>query len=175
MAEGSADAAGLRWWPLVAVALACLLPLPGLWDAPGPPMEEGFMLVFPELVRQGFVPNKDFLHLYGPGSLWVLAGVYELFGTTLAVERSVGFLQQVGVAFAVLFLLRPWGRVVAATGGVIAAVIVVPPIGLTALAWVGGIGSNGDVNVTIRGYYGTEQDDPVAQLLRDIKRVLAES
>jgi hypothetical protein len=155
MAEGSADAAGLRWWPLMAVALACLLPLPGLWDAPGPPMEEGFMLVFPELVRQGFVPNEDFLHLYGPGSLWVLAGVYELFGTTLAVERSVGFLQQVGVAFAVLFLLRPWGRIVAATGGVIAAVIVVPPIGLTALAWVGGVALGlWSLHVTLRARTG---------------------
>jgi len=97
------------------------------------------MLVFPELVREGFVPNRDFLHLYGPGSLWVLAGVYELFGTTLAVERTVGFLQQIGVAFGVLVLLRPWGRTVAATGGVVAAVIVVPPIGLTALAWVGAV------------------------------------
>jgi protein SCO1/2 len=27
----------------------------------------------------------------------------------------------------------------------------------------------------IRGYYGTEEDDPVAQLVRDIKRVLGES
>ena len=27
----------------------------------------------------------------------------------------------------------------------------------------------------IRGYYGTEEDDPVAQLVRDIKRVLRES
>jgi hypothetical protein len=102
-------------------------------------MEEGFMLVFPWLVNHGWVPNRDFLHLYGPGSLWVLAGVYRVAGTTIEAERAVGFLQQLGVAFGVFALLRPWGRVVAAAGAVMAAVIIVPPIGLTALAWVGAV------------------------------------
>lgn len=129
-----------RWWPaLVAVALVCLLPLPGLWRAPGPPMEEGFMLVFPERVLAGDIPNKDFLHLYGPGSLWVLAAVMKVFGVSLEAERAVGYLQQVAAAFGVLALLRPWGRWVAAGGAVVTALIVVPPIGLTALPWVGGV------------------------------------
>jgi hypothetical protein len=57
------------------------LVLRGLLRSQGPPMEEGFMLVFPERVLAGDIPNVDFLHLYGPGSLWVLAGVYKLFGT----------------------------------------------------------------------------------------------
>jgi hypothetical protein len=125
--------------PLAVVALACLLPLIELWRAPGPPMEEGFMLVFPELVLKGWVPNRDFLHLYGPGSLWVLAGVFKVFGTTLETERAVGFLQQLAIAFGVFAAIRPWGRWVAAAGGAMAAVIVIPPIGLTALAWTGGI------------------------------------
>jgi hypothetical protein len=125
--------------PLGVVALACLLPLVELWDSPGPPMEEGFMLVFPELVLHGEIPNRDFLHLYGPGSLWVLAGVFKVFGTTLATERVVGFLQQLGVVFGVFAVLRPWGRWVAAVGGAMTAVILVPTIGLTALAWTGGL------------------------------------
>ncbi|MBA2496018.1 MAG: hypothetical protein H0V33_02790 [Acidimicrobiia bacterium] len=102
-------------------------------------MEEGFMLVFPELVGRGEVPNRDFLHLYGPGGLWVLAGAYELFGTTLTTERLVAFAQQLGVAFGVFALLRHWGRGLAAAGGIIAAVVILPPIGLTALAWVGAV------------------------------------
>jgi hypothetical protein len=125
--------------PLGVVALACLLPLIELWGSPGPPMEEGFMLVFPELVLHGEIPNRDFLHLYGPGSLWVLAGVFKVFGTTLATERVVGFLQQLGVVFGVFAVLRPWGRWVAAVGGAMTAVILVPTIGLTALAWTGGL------------------------------------
>ena len=133
-----------RWsvlWlaPAAVVALACMLPLVELWRAPGSPMEEGFMLVFPELVLEGQVPNRDFLHLYGPGSLWVLAGVFKVFGTTLAAERVVGLLQQAGVVFGVFALLRPWGRWVAAAGGAVAAVILLPPAGLVALAWPGGL------------------------------------
>jgi hypothetical protein len=125
--------------PLGVVALASLLPLIELWRAPGPPMEEGFMLVFPELVLEGQVPNRDFLHLYGPGSLWVLAGAFKVFGTTLATERVVGFLQQLGVMLGVFAVLRPWGRWVAAAGGAMTAIILVPTIGLTALAWTGGL------------------------------------
>jgi hypothetical protein len=102
-------------------------------------MEEGFMLVFPELVLEGEVPNRDFLHLYGPGGLWVLALVYAAFGTSLASERVVGFAQHLGVAFGVYALIRPWGPWVAAGGGAIAAVIILIPHGLTALAWVGAV------------------------------------
>jgi len=128
-----------RWGPLALVGVACVLPLFGLWRAPGAPMEEGFMLAFPELVLKGFTPHEDFLHLYGPGGLWLLAGVYELFGVTIEAERAVGYLQQLGVAFGVFALLRPWGRWVAAAGGAVAGVIILAPIGLVALAWVGAV------------------------------------
>ncbi len=124
---------------LVPVVIACALPLPGLWQAAGPPMEEGFMLVFPERLLAGDLPNRDFLHLYGPGSLWVLAAVYWAFGTTLGAQRAVGYLQQLGVVFGAWSLLRPWGPRVAATGGVIAAVVIIPPSGLSALAWIGAV------------------------------------
>lgn len=36
------------------------------------------MLAFPEQLLHGHVPHVDFLHLYGPGSLWVLAAVYRV-------------------------------------------------------------------------------------------------
>ena len=97
------------------------------------------MLVFPERVLHGDIPNKDFLHLYGPGSLWWLAGVFKVFGTSLWTERFAGYAQQVGLVAAVFTAARPWGRWLAAAGAAIAAILVVPPIGLTALAWVGGV------------------------------------
>jgi hypothetical protein len=124
---------------LVILLAAFLLPLRGLLRSPGPPMEEGFMLVFPERVLAGAIPNKDFLHLYGPGSLWVLAGVYKVFGTSLISERIVGLLQQMAVAFGVFALARRWGRGVALGCGLIAVVFLVP-LGLAALAWVGAVG-----------------------------------
>ncbi len=132
----------LPWPAIVAstvVLVVCVLPLRGLLRAPGAPMEEGFMLVFPERVLKGDIPNKDFLHLYGPGSLWVLAAVYKVFGVSLWSERIVAFAQQLGIVFGMLALLRPWGWRVATAGAVVTAVVIIPPIGLTALAWDGGV------------------------------------
>ena len=98
------------------------------------------MLAFPELVLRGQVANRDFLHLYGPGSLWVLAAAFRAFGTSIGVERAVGLLQLLGAVFGVFALVRPWGRWLAMAGATMTAIIVVPPIGLTALAWVGAVG-----------------------------------
>ena len=81
----------------VVIGLAFALPLRGLLRNQGPPMEEGFMLVFPERVLHGDFPNRDFLHLYGPGSLWVLAGWMKVLGVTLESERLFALLQQIGV------------------------------------------------------------------------------
>src|SRR5580765_2521676 len=128
-----------RWLPIGIVVVVVLLPLRGLLRAPGPPMEEGFMLVFPEQVLRGAIPNRDFLHLYGPGSLWALASVFKVFGTSLWTERLAGYAQQVALVFAVFAIARPWGRWVAAAGAIVTAIVIVPPIGLTALAWVGGV------------------------------------
>src|SRR5258708_8366695 len=121
------------------VTIVCLLPLRGLLRIPGPPMEEGFMLVFPERVLHGAIPNKDFLHLYGPGSLWVLAGIYKVFGTSLTVERLFGLLQQMAIVFGVFALARRWGRAVALGSGLLALLFIVPTR-LTPLAWVAPVG-----------------------------------
>src|SRR4051794_4982132 len=121
------------------VALVFAIPLLGLLRAPGPPMEEGFMLVFPERVLHGDIPNRDFLHLYGPGSVWALASIFKVLGTSLWTERLAGYAQQVALVTAGDFAARPWGRWLAASGAAVTAIVIVPPIGLTALAWVGGV------------------------------------
>ncbi len=137
---------GGPWWrrhgtllALLVVAVVFALPLRGLLRLQGPPMEEGFMLVFPERVLHGDVPNVDFLHLYGPGSLWFLAGVFKVFGTSLMAERLVGLLQLIGIVVGVFALARPWGRGLATCGAVVSLVVIVPAIALTALAWDGGL------------------------------------
>ncbi len=128
---------GVIVFAVIAVAFA--LPLRGLLRSQGPPMEEGFMLVFPERLLAGDFPNRDFLHLYGPGSVWILAGLYKLLGVSLTVERLFALLQQVGVVAGVYLLARHWGRTIALSCALISLVIIVPPIGLTALAWVGAV------------------------------------
>lgn len=128
------------WLVLGALLVLVLLPLRGLLRNQGPPMEEGFMLVFPERVLKGDLPNRDFLHLYGPGSLWALAATYKVFGVSLLVERLFGLAQQMAIVAGVYLLARRWGRVVAFTCAAISTIIIMPPIGLTALAWVGAVG-----------------------------------
>lgn len=124
---------------MTIVALVFAIPLRGLLRSPGPPMEEGFMLVFPEQVLKGAIPNRDFLHLYGPGSLWALAGVFKVFGVSLWTERSVGLLQQIAIVFGIFALARRFGRTLAVGAAVTSGLIIIP-FGLTALAWVGGVG-----------------------------------
>ena len=53
-------------------------------------MEEAFMMVFPERMLKGDLPNRDFLHLYGPGALHVLMGWYKVVGISLESERTFG-------------------------------------------------------------------------------------
>jgi hypothetical protein len=124
---------------LTIVALMFAIPLRGLLRAPGPPMEEGFMLVFPEQVLKGAIANRDFLHLYGPGSLWALAGMFKVFGVSLLSERTFGLLQQLAIVFGIYALTRRWGRTLAVGAAVTSGLIIIP-FGLTALAWVGGVG-----------------------------------
>jgi hypothetical protein len=127
------------WWLVTIVALvAYLLPLRALLHAPGAAMEEGYMLVYPDRVLHGWVANKDFLYLYGPGSLWSLAAIYKVFGTHLLVERLAGFAQLVGMAVGAGMLVRWWGRWVAVAAVILNAVFVMPALQLIPIPWTGG-------------------------------------
>lgn len=124
-------------WLTIAIAVA--LPVRGLYKATGSSMEEGFMLVFPRLVQQGKVPNVDFLHLYGPASLDALAVWYRIFGDSLESERTFGLLQHLGIIIAVYALARVAGHLAATGAALVATVLIMTPIGLSALAWHGGV------------------------------------
>ncbi|MGI8754486.1 MAG: hypothetical protein ACR2MB_01240 [Acidimicrobiales bacterium] len=131
--------AGLTVVAVAVVAVAFALPLRTLFRFQGPPMEEGFMLTFPERVLRGDVPHRDFLHLYGPGSLWVLAAWYKVLGVSITAERVFGAIQLGGIVFGVMALARPWGRRVALASGLIGVLLTTTAIGLTALAWDGAV------------------------------------
>ena len=126
----------LSW---LTIGFAVALPLRGLYKATGSSMEEGFMLVFPRLVQDGEVPNADFLHLYGPASLDALAVWYRVFGDSLESERTFGLLQHLGIVFAVYALARVAGHLAATGAALVATMLILTPIGLSALAWHGGV------------------------------------
>ena len=134
-----ADGALGTWAGIAAVLVLVAIPLRGLYKFTGGTMEEGFMLYFPELLRRGFVPNVDFLHLYGPGSIQALMVWYEVVGNTLAAERTFGLLQHLGIIFGLFALARPWGRLAATIVAAFAVFYVMTPIALTAMAWNGAL------------------------------------
>jgi hypothetical protein len=144
---GQPDHAGaprrLQWraWliPVMVVGATIGVLVPGMWVSSGPSMEEGFMLVFPERTLAGDVANRDFLHLYGPGSLWLLAAVYWLLEVDLWVERLVGLAQLIALIGGVTLVGMRWGRWVATVAGATTAIVILPPVGMVALAWVGGV------------------------------------
>lgn len=133
------DVAPGAWAGILLVLAVVAIPLRGLYRFTGGTMEEGFMLYFPELLGRGLVPNVDFLHLYGPGSLHVLYGWYELFGYSLPAERTFGLLQHLGIVFGLYALARPWGRLAATGVATLAVFFVLTPVALTAMAWNGGL------------------------------------
>lgn len=124
---------------IAAVLAVVVLPLRGLYRGTGASMEEGFMLVFPTLVREGWVPNVDFLHLYGPTSLHVLSVWYWIFGDSLESQRTFGLLQHLGIIFGIYALTRIHGHLLAAGAAIVATFLILTPIGLAALAWHGGV------------------------------------
>lgn len=134
-----AKGARAGWLGIGIVGLAVAIPLRGLYATTGGAMEEGFMLYFPERMWKGDVPNVDFLHLYGPGALHVLMGWYEAFGYTLGAERTLGLLQHLGIIFGLYALSRAWGRATATAVATLSTLLILTPIGLTAMAWNGGL------------------------------------
>lgn len=160
---------------IVIVAVVLAIPMRALMRYQGPPMEEGFMLVFPERILAGDVPHKDFLHLYGPGSLWALAGWYKLVGVSITAERVFGLAQLAGIVFGVMALAWPWGRRVATTVGVFGVLLTTTAIGLTALAWDGAVAcivASVWVGLRARRWLTTGDDPPAARAEEHAGRLL---
>ena len=88
----------------------------------------------------GAIPNRDFLHLYGPGSLWALAGVFKVFGVSLLTERLFGLAPATRDRVRHLRARAPVGPDRSRSPARSRRRSIIIPFGLTALAWVGGVG-----------------------------------
>jgi hypothetical protein len=85
------------------------------------PQDEGILLLYPDLILRGYVPYRDFVSMYPPGNLYLIAGAFYLFGVDMYVERSIGVAFQFLMAMAVYFL---GCRVSWATGFLAAAALI---------------------------------------------------
>lgn len=98
-----------------------------------PEMDEGLLVAYPTFVLDGLVPGRDFETFYGPGTPYLIAGAFEVFGPSLGVERAVGLAFRLVIALSVFLLVLPAGVVLAVLGA-LAAVVLLLPLGLQALA-----------------------------------------
>src|SRR5437899_1916407 len=121
---------------LVAVLLAPVAT--GARRAPVWPMDEGSLLVYPQLLRHGDQPHRDFETLYGPGNIWVLGAAYSATKPTIGVERAVGLAYRLTIIAAIAVLAWPAGVLVAASSALVAGIIAFA-LGLPAFAWLGAL------------------------------------
>jgi hypothetical protein len=101
-------------------------------------MDESILLIYPEQLLDGRVPNRDFFTVYGPGNFWVLAGAFSLLGQSFIVERLVGLTYQALIVAGVMALTRRHGAGAAIAAGVLSALMLTGP-NLLALSWMGGL------------------------------------
>jgi hypothetical protein len=99
-------------------------------------MDEGMVLVYPELIQHGAVPYRDFENVYGPANWYVLSGIYALFGTNICVERTVGLFYRVVCLISIFGLTRRWGLTPAAACLLLAGSLLVNTE-IVALNWWG--------------------------------------
>jgi hypothetical protein len=127
---------------VAAAVVALLILLVGFspsFEKVATPMDEGMLLVYPELVSHGQIPYRDFETFYGPANPYFLAGAFQLFGTHIFTERAVGLLYRVVVMVAIFGIARRWGTVVG-TGGMLIAGGLLICTDLPASAWIAGVG-----------------------------------
>jgi hypothetical protein len=82
--------------------------------------DEGLVLVGADRVLRGDIPYRDFWTLYGPGSYYLLAGLFRLFGEFALVERGFDVAAKTAIAALVVALVLQFGRrTVALAAGVL--------------------------------------------------------
>ncbi|BCX03327.1 MAG: hypothetical protein KatS3mg053_1265 [Candidatus Roseilinea sp.] len=86
---------------MIAAALAHLYPT---MIAPLNIYDEGIIVYGATRVMHGEIPYRDFWTQYSPGQLYVLAGLFHIFGVQIAVERWWDIVVRALLAF-VMFLL----------------------------------------------------------------------
>src|SRR5437764_14936447 len=85
----------------VLVLVAGLLPLLQGFRQPAKAMDEGSLLVYPELILKGKLPYRDFETFYGPANIYALSAAYAIFGSSISVERGTGLIYRLAILAAV--------------------------------------------------------------------------
>ena len=124
---------------VAAAAVVLLVLLIAFWPAyesGAGLMDEGMILVYPEMLLRGKLPYRDFETFYGPANPALLAAVFSVFGTNIFVERTVGLAYRMLILLAVFAIVQKWGRTLA-VGCVFLTGCLLLPTYISAYAWFG--------------------------------------
>ena len=124
-------------WAIIAILVIAGTAAPG-YDAVAQRMDDGSLLLYPELILKGWLPYRDFETFYGPANAYLLAGVYAIFQPGIFVARTVGLAYHLAILGAIFCIVRPRGIALAA-GAVLIAHLFLLPTGLAPFAWIGGV------------------------------------
>lgn len=138
----SASAAVPRYRIQLAIGLLVLalffIPFSASFKSAGTQMDDGFLLVYPELILKGKVPYRDFETFYGPANPYLLAGIYSLTDFSLSAERALGLVYRFAIVGAIYALVVRRGIVLAAGCATLSGLLLLVTE-LDAYAWFGAL------------------------------------
>jgi hypothetical protein len=106
--------------PWIALAIVGIVAQLAWMDATVGTYDESLVLVGADRVLRGDLPYRDFWTLYGPGSYYLLAGLFRLFGEFALVERAFDVAAKTTIATLAVALVLQFGRrTVALAAGVL--------------------------------------------------------
>lgn len=108
------------------------------YEAVAQRMDDGALLLYPELILKGWWPYRDFETFYGPANVYLLAGIYAVFQPGIFVARTVGLLYQLTILAAIFCIVRPRGTVLALGSAFIAHCFLLLT-GLAPSPWLGAL------------------------------------
>jgi hypothetical protein len=128
-------------WKLLACTIVVVSAAIALWPAfysPAMPMDEGMVLVYPEMLLKGYLPYRDFESIYGPGNVSILAAAYAGFGANIFVERAVGLICRLLILVGIFGIIQRWDTIIA-TGCMFVTGVLLAGTDLSASNWIAGI------------------------------------
>ncbi|WP_155987004.1 hypothetical protein [Thioalkalivibrio sp. ALE11] len=68
--------------------------------------DEGIILTGSERILQGEIPYRDFWTMYAPGMFYLVAGLFELLGTSNLVVRAIGIVAKATIVTICFLMVR---------------------------------------------------------------------
>lgn len=135
-AAGSRDPPGLEPRVALATAVAVTVLATPLWSAPWNLYDGGIAAASASFTLHGLLPYRDYWHLYGPLSGWLLAIPTAFLGPSVELTRAAGLLLLAAQAAIVYGLCRRWTSAFPASLlAVSSSLIVAAFMGLEMSAW----------------------------------------